>query len=237
MSRREPKLLPASGFVIKSGCMSSEFAMVQHKPRIAIATGDPAGIGPEISLKAALHPPVRAACDPILVSDPGVIERHARACGIALDLHVISRIADADFSSGKLNLLDCKQPAAATLDFGATHPASGRASIAFVGTAVKAALEGLVDAVVAAPQNETSIAQAGITFDGHPSFVARQTGTDVDDVFMMLCFGNVKVAHATLHQSVRQGIASITRERVMRVIAAPGPRAQTDGCGPRQKSP
>ena len=71
--------------------------MSSSKARIAIATGDPAGIGPEISLKAALHPPVRAACDPILVSDPGVIERHARACGIGLDLHVISRIADADF--------------------------------------------------------------------------------------------------------------------------------------------
>jgi len=220
MDRRGPKLLPASGFVLNRDGMSGESVMVQHKARIAIATGDPAGIGPEISLKAALHPTVRAACDPILVSDPGVIERHARACGIAPDLHVVSRIADADFSSGKLNLLDCGQPDAAKLDFGATNPASGRASIAFVGAAVRAAVAGEVDAVVAAPQNETSIAQAGITFDGHPSFVARQTGTDENGVFMMLCFGSVKVAHATLHQSVRQAIASITRERVMRVIAA-----------------
>ena len=39
-------------------------------------------------------------------------------------------------------------------------------------------MAGEVDAVVAAPQHETSIAQAGIKFDGHPSFVARQTGTD-----------------------------------------------------------
>ncbi len=220
MSQPGPKLRPASGFVLNRDGMSSEHAMVQRKVRIAIATGDPAGIGPEISLKAALHPPVRAVCDPILISDPGVIERHARACGVTLDLHVISRIADTDFSSGRLNLLDCNQPDAANLDFGATHPVSGRASIAFAGTAVKAALAGEVDAVVAAPQNETSIAQAGITFDGHPSFVARQTGTDENDVFMMLCFGGMKVAHATLHQSVRQAIASITRERVMRVIAA-----------------
>ena len=53
--------------------------MVSSKARIAIATGDPAGIGPEISLKAALHPAVRTACDAILFSDPGVIERHAAA--------------------------------------------------------------------------------------------------------------------------------------------------------------
>ena len=72
----------------------------------------------------------------------------------------------------------------------------------------------------AAPQNETSIAQAGIKFDGHPSFVARQTGTDENDVYMMLCFGDVKIAHATLHQSVRQAIESITKDKVARVIRA-----------------
>ena len=191
------------------------------KAKIAIATGDPAGIGPEISLKAALDPAVRAACDPILVSDPGVIARHAKACGIAADIRTYrAALADADFSSGKLNVLDCKQPEAAKLDFGATNPVAGRASIAFVGAAVKAALAGEVDAVVGAPQNETSIAQAGIKFDGHPSFVARQTGTDENDVFMMLCFGGIKVAHATLHQSVRKAIESITKDKVARVIDA-----------------
>jgi 4-hydroxythreonine-4-phosphate dehydrogenase len=190
------------------------------KAKIAIATGDPAGIGPEISLKAALDPTVRAACHPILVSDPGVISRHAKACGIAAELRVIERIADAEFSSGRLNVLDCKQPDAATLDFGATNPIAGRASIASVGAAVQAALAGDVDAVVGAPQNETSVAEAGIKFDGHPSFVARQTGTDENDVFMMLCFGGIKVAHATLHQSVRNAIDSITKDKVARVIDA-----------------
>ena len=74
--------------------------------------------------------------------------------------------------------------------------------------------------MVAAPQNETSIAQAGIPFDGHPSFVALQTGTDNNDVFMMLCFGGIKVAHATLHQSVRKAIESITKDKVARAIDA-----------------
>ena len=63
--------------------------MSRDKPKIAIATGDPAGIGPEISLKAALDPAVRAACDPILVSDPAVLDRHARACGIRLDMRIV----------------------------------------------------------------------------------------------------------------------------------------------------
>jgi 4-hydroxy-L-threonine phosphate dehydrogenase PdxA len=77
-----------------------------------------------------------------------------------------------------------------------------------------------VDAVVAAPQNEISIALAGIKFDGHPSFVARETGTDESDVYLMLCFDRTRIVHCTLHQSVKTAIAMITRERVLGVLTA-----------------
>jgi 4-hydroxythreonine-4-phosphate dehydrogenase len=190
--------------------------MASDKPLIAIATGDPAGIGPEISLKAALDPAVRAACRPVLVSDATILERHAVACGIQAKLHPIGRIEDAGAAGARLAVLDCPQGEAIPL--GQTGAAAGRASIAFCGAAVQAALSNKVAAVVAAPQNETSIALAGIPFDGHPSFVARETGTPGDDVFMMLCFGDVKISHATLHQSVRQALDAITRERVRKVI-------------------
>src|SRR5262245_54841654 len=187
---------------------------MSDKAKIAIATGDPAGIGPEISLKAALDPAVREACHPIVVSDPGVIARHAEASGVAPAIRVIERIADADWSDNRLHVLACAQPEAATLDFGTTSAAGGRASLAFA----RAALCGDADAVVAAPQNETAIARAGIKFDGYPSFVARATGSDETDTHLMLCFGGVKIVHATLHRSVRDAIELITRERILRVI-------------------
>ena len=158
------------------------------KAKIAIATGDPAGIGPEISLKAALDPAVRQACDPIVVSDADIVERHARACGIRADIRRVTRIAEADWSGCWINLLDCPQPPAITLPFGAPHAAAGRAALAFLAAAITAARAGAVDAVAAAPQNETSIALAGIKFDGHPSFVARETRTGERDVYLMLCF-------------------------------------------------
>src|SRR5258708_2877797 len=175
--------------------------------KIAIPVGDPAGIGPEIALKAALDPTVRAACDPMLVCDPALLERHAKSCGIEIDF-------------SQVNVLACPQPETASLGFGVVSPVSGRASIAFCTAAVKAAMAGDVDAVVAAPQNETSIAQAGITFDGHPSFVARQTGTHETGVYMMLCFGDTRIAHCTLHRSGREAIALITRDNVARTIRA-----------------
>lgn len=70
----------------------------------------------------------------------------------------------------------------------------------------------------AAPQTERSIAAAGIAFDGYPSFVARETDTPVNDVYLMICFDQSRIVHATLHVSVREAVALITLERVERVI-------------------
>jgi 1,2-dihydroxy-3,5-cyclohexadiene-1,4-dicarboxylate dehydrogenase len=193
---------------------------MRDKTRIAIAAGDPAGIGPEISLKAALDPAVRNACKAIVVGDAGMLKRHAAACATAAELRVVARAADADWSDHRVNVLGCAQPDIAALDFGTSSAASGRAALAFAGAAIKLALAGEVDAVVAAPQNETSIALAGIAFDGYPSFVAGATGTDENEVYLMLCFDDVKIVHATLHRSVRQAIEMITRENIARVIAA-----------------
>ena len=187
-------------------------------PRIAIATGDPAGIGPEIALKAALDARVRAACRPLLVGDPAAVEMHAKAAGLSPRLNVVAKAADADWGNGALNLLDGRDGTNVAVEFGKVDAAYGRASLAAARRAIQAALAGEVEAVVAAPQTERSIAAAGIAFDGYPSFVARETGTPVADVFLMICFDDKRIVHATLHVSVREALALITRERVEHVI-------------------
>jgi len=185
-------------------------------PIIAIATGDPGGIGPEISIKAALDSDVRRLCRPVLVGDPDVIARHAQACGLSAEIQAFERIADMQWNGG-LPLLIC--PTAEVIAFSEASAASGRASLASARAAIRAALSDEADAVVAAPQNQTSIAMAGIEFDGYPSFVARETGLNRDDVYLMLCFGDVKIVHCTLHVGVREAITLITRERVGHVIS------------------
>jgi 4-hydroxythreonine-4-phosphate dehydrogenase len=189
----------------------------QHKPTIAIAIGDPAGIGPEISLKAARDPGVRALCRPVLVGDPAVLERHAKACGLPADFHILNEFDATDGSGDHLLLLACRSNEA-DIAFGSTSAASGRISLAAGRAAILAALNGKVDAVVAAPQNQTSMALAGIEFDGYPSFVARETGLDPRDVYLMLCFDDVRIVHCTLHVGVKEAVALITRERVSHVI-------------------
>jgi 4-hydroxy-L-threonine phosphate dehydrogenase PdxA len=153
-----------------------------------------------------------------LVGDPDVVARQAKSCGIGADIRVVERAGDFNDTNGAVSLLAVPAPDAATIEFGANSAASGRASLAAASAAIKAALAGEVDAVVAAPQNQTSIALAGIEFDGYPSFVARETGLKPQDVYLMLCFGETKIVHCTLHVGVRDALAMITRERVGHVI-------------------
>ncbi len=187
--------------------------------KVAISMGDPAGIGPEIALKAALDPRVRAVCMPLLVGDRRALEIHARASGLAPQIRAYQTAADVDWNADGVALLDLDLFGNESVTLGKIDPANGRAAVESARAAIRAALDGKVGAVVAAPQTELAIKQAGIEFDGYPSFVARCTGVPEDDVFLMHCFDDKKIVHATLHVGLRRAIELITPERVRKVIA------------------
>ena len=175
-------------------------------PRVALAVGDPAGIGPEISLKAARDPQVRSLCDPVLVGSREVLALHAAACGIALDDLYIRDVPQALPQIGKV------------------APEHGRSALEVAAIAIEGALAGKYDAVVGAPHTEAAIHAAGLKFDGYPSYVARICGLAPDEAMLMLCFAHegreVRIAHVTLHASVRQALALISGPRIIRTLRA-----------------
>jgi 4-hydroxy-L-threonine phosphate dehydrogenase PdxA len=179
------------------------------KPRIAIATGDPGGIGPEISIKAALDPAVRNICEPVLIGDRGALERQARLCRLSIE---------------SISLLERKQLAPGELKIGEVQAAHGRAALDSAAAAIRGALEGEFEAVIAAPHTEAAIRAAGYAFDGYPSFVARTAGLAPEDGILMLCFGyqgrELRIAHVTLHASVAECLKRISTETVLRTIRA-----------------
>jgi 4-hydroxy-L-threonine phosphate dehydrogenase PdxA len=167
-------------------------------PIVALSGGDPAGIGPELCMKAALSTEVLSICRPLIFGDRQVMNKHVDSCAIEIEFDSVSAVSEIDWSRPGVKLLE--------LDCGAA--------------AIQAALTGDVSAVVAAPQTEKSIHMAGIEFDGYPSFVARQTGLASDDVYLMVCFDQYRIAHCTLHTSVRKSLDLITEDRVRHVIGA-----------------
>lgn len=163
--------------------------------------GDPGGIGPEIAIKAALDKRVRAICEPIVVGARDVLEQY-----------------------GSLKKIRVVETERREFHVGEIHPAHGLAALDAARTAIRGAMSGEYAAVVAAPHSETAIHAAGIEFDGYPSFVARTAGLAPQDGILMLCFAHagreVRIAHVTLHTSVRQALSMITTDRVLRTIRA-----------------
>ena len=178
-------------------------------PALAIPMGDAGGIGPEIALKAALDPAVRAICEPVVIGDRGALEFHARAARISLE---------------GIKLIERKVLAPGELQIGKIAAAHGRAALDCAETAIRGALAGEFEAVVAAPHTESAIHAAGVEFDGYPSFVARVAGLPPEDGILMLCFEyqgrEVRIAHVTLHTSVAHALKLITTERVAKTIRA-----------------
>jgi 4-hydroxythreonine-4-phosphate dehydrogenase len=205
-------------------------------PRVALSLGDPAGIGPEIALKAALDPRVLDICQPILVGDPAVLRRHARLCGLNPVLRTVDAVSAAapPPADGEIVVLALEQFTTEPLRLGEINAANGNAAVEAARRAIEAALAGEVEAVVACPQTEAAIHAAGIAFDGYPSFVARCTGTAEEDAHLMLCFDDKRIVHTTLHVGLRRAIELVTEERVRRVIEVTHDTVQRlDGRAPR----
>ncbi|WP_270933651.1 PdxA family dehydrogenase [Falsiroseomonas oryzae] len=189
-------------------------------PALAIALGDPAGIGPEIALKTALSEEVRRFCRPVLVGDRQAVALAAGSFAPDVALRPVMSPRDAAPVPGCVDLLEVPAFAPGELVPGSVTPGNGRAALAACAAAIRAAQAGEAHAVLAAPMNQTAIAAAGIAFDGYPGFVAQQTGLPPEDVFLMLCFDRTRIVHVTLHVSVAQALRLLTRQRIARAITS-----------------
>lgn len=165
--------------------------------RIAIAIGDPNGIGPEIAVKAAARL-TGGAIEPVLVGDAFVIEEYAARFGndAGPELEAVDALPRDKFRPG------------------ACEPAAGRATVEYVRAAVALVVRGRADAIVACPMSETAINAAGIAFSGYAGLLADLTGTPRDKVFLMLVAQGLRIAHVTLHESVQSALSRMTPELV-----------------------
>jgi 4-hydroxy-L-threonine phosphate dehydrogenase PdxA len=174
---------------------------------VALALGDPNGIGPEIAVKAALRIVREQAGPPIiLVGDERVIRFYAEACA-AGDL--LKRF-DGRSIAPALSFLPVETLDAASFRPGSASAAGGRATIAYVEAALRLAEEGHAAAIVACPHSETSVNLAGIPFSGYPGLLARLKGVPADEVFLMLVGGGLRIVHVTLHDRLQSALARIT---------------------------
>jgi 4-hydroxythreonine-4-phosphate dehydrogenase len=182
---------------------------VSRGPRLALTVGDPAGIGPEIVLKALAS----SSCPPaewVVYGPLALLEERSLRFGLPAAVTLAAAAVDV---------------ATAPVALGAVSAEGGRAAAAAVQAAVADALAGRVAGIVTAPLNKESLRAAGHPWPGHTELLAEAAG--VSDVAMLFVGGGLRVALLTIHRSLRSVPDAVTRaetERIVRLVHRELPR-------------
>ncbi|HEY7199313.1 MAG TPA: 4-hydroxythreonine-4-phosphate dehydrogenase PdxA [Candidatus Dormibacteraeota bacterium] len=172
--------------------------MRAERPRLVVSAGDPAGIGPEVTVKALARPEVRALALLAAAGDPDQL----RATAGRLGLPAPERMeAAGDARSVRPGHLSAE---------------GGAAAVAAVRRAVELVRAGAYDGLVTAPINKEAMRLAGFPWPGHTELLAELAGAA--DVRMLLVTDALRVVHVTTHRSLRSAIEAATRDRVLRTI-------------------
>lgn len=188
-----------------------------QRPYIAITLGDPAGIGPEVILKALTQTDVYQECCPLVIGDQRILQRAAAWVGkgpVAFDL--VSHPAAGLYRPGTITLLDRHNADPAAIPPGQVTATAGAAAVDYVFAACDLATAGQVDAVVTAPLNKEAMNLAGHHFAGHTELLAERTGAT--KVSMLLTSPKLRVVHVSTHVALEEAIRRVTRQRVAEVI-------------------
>ena len=186
------------------------------RPRIAISCGEPAGVGPEIAVRAALQS-ISAAC--LLIGDATQLQSLASVMSPQYPVQRVTSAASWKDHPGQLAILDC--PLAVTPVPGKLDARNGKPVLDMLDVALAAAMAGDVDAIVTAPVQKSTINDAGIAFTGHTEYLAEKTHTP--QVVMMLAGRNgkqmLRVALATTHLALADVPRAITRDSLRSTLA------------------
>jgi 4-hydroxythreonine-4-phosphate dehydrogenase len=181
--------------------------------RIALTPGEPAGIGPDLSVQIAQQ---ALPLELVAIADPQLLQDRAKA----LDLPLKIRLFDANTpaqtcAAGELCVLPIELTSSCVA--GRLDPANASYVLDTLRVAADGALAGRFQAMVTAPVQKSVINDAGIPFTGHTEFLARSTGAG--KVVMMLACESMRVALATTHLPLAEVPAALTREGLTAVIS------------------
>ncbi len=182
---------------------------VKHTPILALTPGEPAGIGPECSLRLAHeHPELRL----LVVADPQILTTTAKSLGF--DMAVKPWQPGAEITAGQINCFKHKLNRVVTP--GHADPANASYVVETIKSAVSLVMNGHAGALVTGPVHKGVINQGGIVFSGHTELLAELAG--VKKVVMMLTADDLRVALVTTHLPLRELPAAITLKNVRQTI-------------------
>ena len=181
-------------------------------PLLAITPGEPAGIGPDITIQIAQHPQQAAL---VAIASPALLKERAALLGLPLTLHpFVAGQSHPPLPAGELYI--CAVELATVVEPGQLSPTNANYVLATLTRAAQGCVDGEFAAMVTAPVHKGIINDAGCAFSGHTEFLADHTDTEL--VVMMLATEGLRVALATTHLPLAEVPTAITEQTLTRVI-------------------
>lgn len=184
--------------------------------KLAITMGDPAGIGPEIAIKAFHDPQVYQTCKPLLIGNSTIMKEAMKFTNSELKLNVIQSVGEAKFEFGTIDLFEIPSEHLDEIKPGQVSAAAGDMAFRAVRKAIYLAMNGEVDGTVTGPIQKEAINLAGHHFSGHTEIYAHFTNTE--KYTMLLADEKIKVTHVSTHVSLRKACDLVKKQRVLDVI-------------------
>ena len=189
---------------------------MSKKPILGITMGDPASIGPEITVKALSDPAIYEKCLPIIIGDAAVMEAAVGIVGKDVKINAVSDVKEAKFEFGTIDVYDMKLVDMDKLERGVVSAMAGNAAFQYVKKVIELAMNHEVDATVTNALNKEAMNIAGHHYSGHTEIYAEYTGTK--KYTMMLAHENLRVVHVSTHVSLREACDRVKKNRVLEVI-------------------
>lgn len=179
---------------------------------IGITMGDPAGVGPEIIMKALARKDVYEH-QYVVYGAADILEHYNEQLGLGCRIREIQDLSE--FEEGAVNVIDSCGLRMDAYEIGQLSAKCGDAAYQYIEQSIQDAMAGRIAAVVTAPLNKEALHMGGHMYDGHTEIFATLTGTKT---YAMMFYGPLKIMHVSTHCSLREACNRATKQRVFDVI-------------------
>ena len=185
-----------------------------EKPLLGITMGDPAGIGPEIIVKAYSMAPLIEESRTFVIGSADCLKLARRQVGVSVPISVVAEPEDVPEQSGGIVVIEPVELVASKIAQGTSSALCGQAAVQYFEAAVNWCLADRLSGVVTCPINKEAVQMAGYHEDiGHQEILARMTGASLTATMLMT--PGLKVAHLSTHKSLAQAVAYVRREIIV----------------------
>jgi 4-hydroxythreonine-4-phosphate dehydrogenase len=177
--------------------------------------GDPAGIGPEVVLKAVAEDEIRRICIPIIIGDAQLLAHTARTLDLQCGYDITRKGEEIPEHLTEPHIYHLDN-ISGFVEPGIESGAAGKAAAGYIEAAVELCAAGSVDSIATAPINKRALFLGGYSFPGHTEFLAHLTGTE--EYAMAFVAANLRIVLLSTHVPLSEAIRMVEKDRLIRVI-------------------